>query len=207
MRQASKQNIIIVLLLMGIISLWACGYFFLNYLAHHRESYLFSFDMVHHLPFVTDFSLFYLTVFPLFMLPFLLYPSYRYFKLTAYSYMMVMIVCFFVFLFLPVTMDRPSFEVTNFSSWALGLVYYFDSPNNCFPSLHAAMSMIAALCMWRINRFIGIVSIGLALLIGISAVLVKQHYVLDILAGYIVSMTVYVLYFRRHVLKKTCSSI
>lgn len=57
-----------------------------------------------------------------------------------------------------------------FAVWGLRALYRADPPCNCFPSLHVAHSFVSAL-------------------VAMSTVFIKQHYVLDVIAGTATSLT------------------
>jgi membrane-associated phospholipid phosphatase len=62
-------------------------------------------------------------------------------------------------------------------------VYAGDNPYNCFPSLHTSISTILAVYWLRVNRRLGIlVAVWVALIVA-STVLIKQHYLADLVAG------------------------
>jgi membrane-associated phospholipid phosphatase len=97
------------------------------------------------------------------------------------------------FVVIPVHMAlRPaSVEITSFVSWGLALVYAMDPPSNCFPSLHVGATSLAALCTWKADRVLGTVAAMVAGLIGLSTMLVKQHYVVDVMGGFLLAGLAY----------------
>jgi membrane-associated phospholipid phosphatase len=82
----------------------------------------------------------------------------------------------------------------------LAIVYGADKPWNCFPSLHVAMSLLAALTILEVHRVRGMLILLLTLWISFSTVLIKQHYVLDVLAAMALTATIYFVYIRRRIL-------
>jgi membrane-associated phospholipid phosphatase len=77
-----------------------------------------------------------------------------------------------------------SWRVTNrrnsYSERFLALVQRFDACSNCFPSMHVSVAMLTALHLYP--RF-GTWSVAFPLLIGLSCLFTKQHYLIDIPAG------------------------
>lgn len=68
--------------------------------------------------------------------------------------------------------------------WAIGIIWSADRPTNAFPSLHVALSSYLAFAVWRMRRRIwGASLLVWAVAIAVSTLTVKQHYVLDSLAG------------------------
>jgi hypothetical protein len=90
--------------------------------------------------------------------------------------------------------------VNSFSTWVLAIVYGADRPWNCFPSLHVAMSLLAALTVLEVHRIRGMLILLLTFLIALSTILIKQHYVLDVVAAMLLTVTIYFVYIRRRIL-------
>ena len=91
-----------------------------------------------------------------------------------------------LFLAMPVAFDRPGLATTtpNFAEWALQLVYGRDPPWNCMPSTHCAVAMLSALALLETGRGVGWFGMFTAAAIGVSTLYTKQHYVVDVLAGF-----------------------
>lgn len=107
-----------------------------------------------------------------------------------------------VFILFPVRMMRPEALVDpgrSLVEWGLGLNYALDPPVNCFPSLHVANALYAALVAWRLDRAVGRVMIPCAFAIAVSTLFTKQHYVADATAGLVLGWACYRRYFARHV--------
>jgi membrane-associated phospholipid phosphatase len=95
-----------------------------------------------------------------------------------------LLVCAAIWLIFPVTMPRELFYRPEAYNWADAFWRWFDAPNNCLPSLHAANGLLFVL--FNKERPAAVLSTAFALAIVASTVLVKQHYVIDLLAGAIV---------------------
>src|SRR5262245_20460590 len=88
------------------------------------------------------------------------------------------------FLLLPVTFPRGLFYDGATFGWADIFWRWFDAPNNCFPSLHASNCLLLMQFNWhRPQRWLH-TALGAAIIA--STVLVKQHYVVDVLGGVVV---------------------
>ncbi|MCB9597057.1 MAG: phosphatase PAP2 family protein [Sandaracinaceae bacterium] len=63
-----------------------------------------------------------------------------------------------------------------------------DSPSNCFPSLHVALAWGIALtwASWIRRRPLAVLPIAWALVVSVTTVTTKQHYVVDVPAGMLV---------------------
>ena len=102
------------------------------------------------------------------------------------------IICDIIFLFLPTIMYRPIIPnydpITNF---VIKVTFFFDEPPlNCFPSIHCLFcfqvifSYIKSKCTIKRKAWV----ITLAGLIILSTLFVKQHYILDVIAAFIVCL-------------------
>jgi membrane-associated phospholipid phosphatase len=116
---------------------------------------------------------------------------------TVRAYLMVWItayICFFVY---PTLAPRPAQVLgQGFIAWSLRFLYSADPPYNCFPSLHVAHSFVSALACGRVHRGVGIGGVVCALLVGLSTLFTKQHYVLDVVAGILLACVAYAVFLR-----------
>ncbi len=92
---------------------------------------------------------------------------------------------------------RPaSFPRDNALTRAMGWFYQFDTNTNVCPSLHVVGSVAVALCAWRTKPFDQkgwrLAFAVTAALISVSTVFLKQHSVIDVLAGALVCMAAYI---------------
>ena len=93
------------------------------------------------------------------------------------------LITLFFFLVLPTIIARPSAEGPGLSNLCCRIVYATDGADNCFPSVHCLESWILFRATFRMERtgkkyqwFMFITTI----LICLSTVLVKQHFVVDV---------------------------
>lgn len=93
---------------------------------------------------------------------------------------------------MPSFYPRESFEITNLSAWFLNVTREIDGSNNTFPSGHVALSWllfwsaINSKCLQgkRIIKF----AYGMwAATISISTLTLKQHYIADVLGGFVLA--------------------
>lgn len=100
----------------------------------------------------------------------------------------VLVCCGCFFLLIPTTYPRPVYPESGSSLSAVPMRFIeaVDTPGNCFPSMHVALTGISA---WAVRRR----SQGLAVAYGIwtlaiclSTLTTKQHYVWDLLGGLLV---------------------
>ena len=97
-----------------------------------------------------------------------------------------MILSFLCFVLLPTTLERP--EITGGGLWNLmmRIVYWVDTPENLFPSLHCSTGW---LCWVGIRRrkdlplWLKLLSLLLSLMVCISTLTTHQHVTADVVSG------------------------
>lgn len=173
-----------------LVSFYTGGYLGINRLNAYRGRYYdVSLWFEKDIPFVPSMIIGYSFVFVLIAILFLVIdnmPDFwdmcrRFFSMTVFG--------FAVFLIFPVRMDfRP--EVIIVDDWITELVSFFfwvDHPYNLFPSMHLAASFFVAFYCLRKGPVIGWTTMIMAIIVGVSVVLLKQHYIMDVVAGFIVA--------------------
>lgn len=80
---------------------------------------------------------------------------------------------------------RPALPVPapDLSTAFLAWVYRIDPPGNVFPSLHVAHTFVITLLLMLDRPRLGRVMLALSILLAISTLTTKQHFVADVLAG------------------------
>jgi len=174
-----------LLLTMAVTSLYLC-YFPINRLlagqeANHPITWV---DTA--LPLIPSWMFVYFAVFFTGFVPVLVVRSRGLFRRVALAYLIVQLCAFSVFLLYPVSMQlrAESTEVVDFVTWGLQLGYFWDTAASCLPSIHVTLASLSALCCWQSSRVWGATGFVLALGVALSAMLVKQHYLADLIAGF-----------------------
>lgn len=169
---------------------WAGSYFVVGMLVDPESAAILSDSLERRLPFEPRFTMLYVAVYPLAMLPaFVLRDAALMGRLVRGWIAMILVAdaCFVLF---PVAMERPALTgtVPSYGRWALSLVHSADPPINCLPSTHCAMALWAALALSRHERRLGVWAWATALAIGGSTLFLRQHYLVDVLAGYVLAL-------------------
>ncbi|MDP3939264.1 MAG: phosphatase PAP2 family protein [Deltaproteobacteria bacterium] len=116
---------------------------------------------------------------------------------TVLAYLLVWTTAYVFFFFYPTAAPRPeTLSGEGFAVWSLRFLYDADPPYNCFPSLHVAHSCVGALAAYRVHRTVGIIALVCAALVGLSTLFIKQHYILDVVAGALLALLAYALLLR-----------
>jgi membrane-associated phospholipid phosphatase len=100
------------------------------------------------------------------------------------------IICYIIYLLIPTIMYRPEIPSYDpFTNLVLKITFYFDDPPlNCFPSLHCVFCFQVMFSYLRSNSTIKkkiLVSI-IAIVIVLSTLFVKQHYIFDAVSAFLV---------------------
>jgi membrane-associated phospholipid phosphatase len=121
--------------------------------------------------------------------------SSRHFTYVASSYMLLLALQLPCFLLFPVRTPQ-SWRVASQGRAAaseryLAFVQRFDAPSNSFPSMHTSVAMLTAMHLYDRH---GSASFAFPVLIGLSCLFTKQHYLIDIPAGAALGWLAYMLF-------------
>ncbi len=100
------------------------------------------------------------------------------------------LVAHMVFLFVPNGVSREEIPLEN-APFFYEVILAYDEPRNAFPSLHAALALIAGLAVSRCCRYHPVARLFVWLwVLGIfwSTIALRQHVVLDLIGGTIVAV-------------------
>lgn len=164
-------------------------YFLISYLTSGREVFLSS-SLDEKIPFIPEFILIYLSAFLFVGMPYFLIDDKKYFRKVILTYFAVMGLCYIFYFIFPVQRLNPNFMGGGFFEMLVNLLYSIDITHNCFPSLHVAMSFLSGMVCFRYDRKYGWFLIWVVLII-VSTLFIKQHYLLDIAGGLVVGIAGY----------------
>ena len=136
----------------------------------------------------------------LIVLPILVVRQREHLKNTISAYLMIWLVSFVCFILYPTIAPRPEKLVgEGFAIWGVSFLYSSDPPYNCLPSIHVAHSFVSALTCYRVNKKVGLMVFVSAALVAVSTLFLKQHYIIDVLAGIGLAYTAYFIFLRKTV--------
>lgn len=98
-----------------------------------------------------------------------------------YAALLATLIAATVFLLFPTELQRPPLPQGGISGYAWSLLFASDIDGNCFPSLHAALAVLAGVALWR--RGWNTTALLWPALIAAATLTTKQHVVWDTLAG------------------------
>ena len=105
-------------------------------------------------------------------------------------------ICLIIFLVFPTTNVRPEVGDSGFFENVMRLIYYIDTPDNLFPSIHCAGSWMCWIGVRKrkdIPIAYRIFSLLLAVAICISTLTTKQHVIIDVISGIVLAEGCYMI--------------
>jgi membrane-associated phospholipid phosphatase len=111
------------------------------------------------------------------------------FDLTARSVLLVMFIGALCHLLIGATYPRPLLQApyADVSAAFMAWVQHVDPPGNVFPSLHVAHTTMLSLLLIRDRPRLGRVALVMATMLAISTLTTKQHFIADVLSGYLLA--------------------
>jgi len=139
--------------------------------------------------------------YPVILLGVLTIGSFAQFNYTAFSFLMLLAMQLLAFFIFPVRTPAAWREYKleeSLSTRFLGLIQRYDAPSNSFPSMHVSVATLTALHLYNnLKPFVGqgaVLVFLFPVLIAISSLYTKQHYLADVLAGAILGYVNYKLF-------------
>lgn len=177
-----KKIKVIDVLLLILVSFVLLMYFIFN--MPHSELHILRIALDDQIPRLPIFTIPYL-----FFIPWswgvLIYSWYNghSFHQLAYSFIIINLVAFLIYLTFQTYVPRDPITSHDLFSNTLQFIYNHDQPYSGFPSLHSALSAsIATYFVCRRSK-LSLMAILIAVLIVVSTLFVKQHFVLDAVSG------------------------
>ena len=152
--------------------------------------------------FIIPYCIWYLLIF---LIPYYLYKKYKnIFNKYFLAYSLSTFISNIIFIVYPTCVDRPIVTGTSFIELITRIVFWVDTPaQNCFPSLHCAVSMLFILYMFECKKapvHLKILTAIMSILIMMATLFTKQHVFIDLVSGNILAIISYIIVYK---LKKT----
>lgn len=165
---------------------WLCLYFIINRRKVEPGSRLdmgTRFDS--RLPYLPRFSLVYFSTYIFVLVPFFFLTDARLFNLMLTSFVTISVGSCLVHAAVPSKIDRvETVTAGGVSGWMLDTFQKVCKPHGNFPSMHVGLSVpVVASGYLALGPRAGTVTLAWGLLIALSTLFTKQHYILDVLAG------------------------
>lgn len=177
-----------------ILAVWALQYFVFSYIQHFRDSATLPLTALDKwIPVWSPALIVYATYFVFVFVPFFLIKDSKTLKKAVVTFLFGLVAAWAFFAIYPVLMIRPIevFQPQGFFDSVLVWMWGFDKYFNVFPSEHVIGSWITALILTKVFRKWAFVPILIATAISLSTLLVKQHYIWDVLAGFVIACGAY----------------
>lgn len=145
--------------------------------------------------FIIPYCIWYLLIF---LIPYYLYKKDKdVFTKYFISYVFCTVIANIIFIIYPTYVDRPVVSGTSILELMTRIVFWVDTPaQNCFPSLHCAVSMLFILYMFECKKcplYLKILTLIISILIMIATLCTKQHVFIDLLSGDILAIVSYII--------------
>jgi len=151
------------------------------------------------IPFRPGWIWIYLSYFPICFLPITfkeIWKDIGLFRRTALGFIIQFAAALTIFWIAPSQMERPDFQPNGLSEQALDWFYKIDAGFNVFPSLHVAnVAYIACLARHFRKKVLSMGVFIMCVLISMSTLFVKQHYLFDLPAGFLIGCLGYAIAF------------
>ena len=164
------------------------------------SEYNFLISLDHSIPFVPEFVWIYHTLIPIILITMFSFVSRKEVFLSAFTAYMIASVTLSVFYILfPSFYPRESFvDPSSVSGWLVELTRMIDGANNTFPSGHVTFSWLLAFFVGLTQyakkySWIKIIYYIWAILVTLSTLALKQHFIVDVLSGILLASMCYFL--------------
>lgn len=177
-----------------VMAYYLGGYFLINqYTAGLSHHYHLDIPYEAKIPFIPGFIFAYMLIFFLLGFTYAIITDLDFFKKTVQAFLLCITIHFAFFLLLPVQyVLRPPIDPT--AGWIYRVVHYYywlDLPYNCFPSMHISNCFLVSFILYRYRPALAWLVIPLTLLVAVACIVVKQHYLADVVAGFVVAWFCY----------------
>jgi membrane-associated phospholipid phosphatase len=183
---------ILALTLLG----WLSIYFFVNRLQVELNNRLdLATPLDRKIPFVPQLALVYFSTYLFVIQPFIILSNARHFYWMLSSFGAITVLASLIHAYVPSKIERNEILVTDGMSGKM--IYLFQKtcrPYGNFPSMHVALSVpVVGVNFMVAGPMAGSITLVWAILIALSTLYTKQHYILDVLAGLVGGLLVYAL--------------
>lgn len=181
---------ILALTLLG----WLVIYFFINRIQVDPQNRLdLATTLDTKIPFVPQLALIYFSTYLFVIQPFILLSEARQFYWMLASFGSITVIASLIHAIVPSKVERNEIlETDGLAGKMIGLFQKICKPYGNFPSMHVALSVPVVGANFMVaGPVAGSVATAWAILIALSTLYTKQHYILDVLAGLVGGLLIY----------------
>ena len=168
------------------LSLWIFGYHGLNFLTWGRQVVHIDLALDRAVPQVPLLIYVYSLAYPCCFIPAIVLSIERV-RLAVFAYSVTILASLAMFVWMPVEIVRPDPPPGSWGNWLVYLTRLVDQPFNCFPSLHVSLDFLSAFFCGLERPRLGAALLVTSVAISVSTLFVKQHYALDVVAGFLMA--------------------
>jgi membrane-associated phospholipid phosphatase len=179
----------------GLLGILAFIVFYMtpNHIAFFTPLYLPMFEFEKSLPFIDWTIWFYISDYIYIAAAFILLSNKQNMNKIYYSQIFLLFISMIIFFAIPTAYPRPEVEYYGFTGLVIKMLHSADSPGNACPSIHVAMTFLGGFGFLKEKRWLFPWFMLWAVLISVSTLTVKQHYAIDVIAGFSVAIVFYYL--------------
>lgn len=165
-------------------------------LIQNRHHYDFTTSFDRKVPVISSFAFIYYGCYLFWIINFILFTKIgeKHFYQTIFAVYLSYVICAIIFVAMPTTNVRPQVTGNSLGDMVLRVVYWSDTPENLFPSIHCSVSWFCMIGIWRrkeIPSWYRIFSVIFTGLIIVSTQVIKQHYIVDVFGGIALAQACY----------------
>ncbi|MFI5145439.1 MAG: phosphatase PAP2 family protein [Ignavibacteria bacterium] len=188
----SRKRIKYLFVFILVYAIWGILYSLIGHITSGWQLHDLSLSVDSNIPFIPSFEYIYFLCYIIPFAPLFVIDDSSRMNALIWAFIIMNLIAFVIFLIYPVVVPRPPLnDDGSVTSYLINLQHSLDKPVNNFPSLHAANALLIFLLCRGYYKWLDVVLFLVAVGIGIAALLVKQHYILDIISGYILAVLVY----------------
>lgn len=171
------------------------GYMVISYVVDTSHSPSLAISLDEQIPFLPWTIAIYDWIYIIIFLPLFTVRDVKLFLAISKGFAFIIFISLTFFLFFPVKIERPEILAPkDFFEWWVYLNYKIDKPTALFPSMHVSNAIFSGLAVLYWSKKIGVPAFILSILISISTLTVKQHFIADVLAGIFLASLSYYLF-------------
>lgn len=178
-----------------MVGIWLLAHLVANERAARSERVIYSTKTVldDTIPFRPNMAIFYFSGFILGNMAYIMLNSTESFPLIALGYGIQFVASISLYLLYPCRIDRyENFIPDSIPGYLLATFQRISKPFNSFPSMHVSFCLFSALSVFGFgSRSEGFVMIVWTVMVALSALLTRQHYVIEVLMGAVLGAGAY----------------
>lgn len=181
----TRRRFLIMFIL--LYAVWAATYTAIAAWTSGMETHSLDTALDRAIPFIPEFVFVYVFCYVLPFAPFVARIDGAHLRHMILAFCLTSAVTFACFLLFPVYCPRPKYEISTVATHLLSFEHAADRPVNNFPSFHVAVATLVYFGARYVSRFWNIALLCAAIGIAVSALCVKQHFLADVIAGYLLA--------------------